>query len=125
MQLTRRRIIDQLRKRPRHQAVKSSRRGETARTATIERIPDPAGVKLDAVWNEEWEKNLFETALERVKSRVNPKQFQIFHLLIARQLPPDKVAEIARVKVDNVYLVKHRVSALFKEEIQRLEKHTI
>src|SRR6187399_548388 len=45
------------------------------RTATSERVPDPANVEL--VWESEWEKSTLETALARVCRRVSPKHAQI------------------------------------------------
>jgi len=50
----------------------------TARTATIERLPDPAGSALEALWDEEWEKNLLAAAIERVKKKVAPREYQVF-----------------------------------------------
>lgn len=121
LRLTRRRIVDQFRKRPPRGGTKISRPGETSRTATVERVPDPRVAVLEAVWNAEWQKNLLDTALERLKNRVNPKQYQIFHLLVEKGLPPEQVAQLCRVTVDNVYLTKHRTSLLLKNEIQKLE----
>ncbi|HYV30707.1 MAG TPA: sigma factor, partial [Candidatus Binatia bacterium] len=31
---------------------------DTARTATVERVPDPRGVDLEAIWDGEWRQNL-------------------------------------------------------------------
>ena len=62
-----------------------------------------------------------KTALERVRQRVNPKQFQVFHLLTVKQKSPESVAALLNLKVPYVYLMKHRVAAALKEEIQRLE----
>ena len=122
--LTRRRVVDQLRKRPPPGRMKMSfdHPGETARTATIERIPDPDAAVLETLWEQEWQRNLLDAAMERVKQRINPRQYQIFHLLAVKQFPPDKVAASLRISVDNVYLVKHRISALVKKEIELLEK---
>ena len=38
---------------------------ETARTATVERVPDRAAVNLDELFETEWRKNLLAAALER------------------------------------------------------------
>jgi len=122
LRLTRRRIVDQLRRRPPHGGTKTSRPGESSRTTTVERIPDPASLVLESAWNAEWQKNLIETALEKLKDKINPKQYQIFHLLVVKNLPAAQVAELSRVNVDNVYLTKHRVAALLKKEIQKLEE---
>src|SRR5271157_465290 len=67
--MTRWRITGQLRRRRpetgRH-VPEHLRPASTARTATVERVPDPVGSALDALWDEEWEKNLLAAAIERV-----------------------------------------------------------
>ena len=55
------------------------------RTATVDRIPDPAGSGLEAVWEAEWEKRLLTAALESVKQRVSPRQYQMFDLHVLPQ----------------------------------------
>ena len=52
----------------------------TARTAAVERVPDPVSLNLDAIWDAEWQRNLFAAALERVKAQVSARLFQIFEL---------------------------------------------
>src|SRR5436190_21311849 len=54
LNLTRWRIIDQIRKRP-PAGAGCPQFDHNARTATIERVPDPAGFDLETVWNKEWE----------------------------------------------------------------------
>ncbi len=94
---------------------------DPARTDTIERIPDPAGVDLEAVWDEEWEKHLLAAATERVKQRVKPEHYQMFHFYVLQHWPPREVARVLRVSVAQVYLAKHRVGALLKKELKRLQ----
>jgi RNA polymerase sigma-70 factor (ECF subfamily) len=99
------------------------RRGEnTTRTATVERVPDPASLRLEAVWDEEWEKNLIDAAMERVKGRVKVEHYQIFYLSAVKKLPARKVAELIGVNVAQVYLVKHRVAGQVKKELERLQR---
>jgi len=86
--ITRRRIADQFRKRPPGQKASVRRSDETARTSTLERIADPASLDLDAVWNQEWEKNLMDAAMERVKRQVALKQVQILCLVVAKFVMP-------------------------------------
>jgi hypothetical protein len=69
--LTRWRIADHFRKQPPAQARARTEPGSEDRTATIGRMPDPA--EIDAFWELEWMKNLFETAIARLSRRVNPK----------------------------------------------------
>lgn len=136
LRLTRWRILDQLAKRlPRQQPPSAvapgaipapARRGrageEDARTDTIERVADPAGVDLDQLWDREWQATLLDRAAQRVKAKVDAKQWQIFDLYILKNWKAGDVAKTMRVSVAQVYLAKHRVGAVLKEEVKRLEK---
>jgi RNA polymerase sigma-70 factor (ECF subfamily) len=122
---TRWKIADQFRKRQRLDAPQPHRSDETRGTATIDRVPDPAGFDLDAVWDQEWEKNLVDAALQRVKRQVRPKQYQIFDLYVIRGWPVEKVTATLGVNTAQVYLAKHRISAAIKKEIQKLEENLL
>jgi RNA polymerase sigma-70 factor (ECF subfamily) len=121
LNMTRWRIVDQLRKRgpvAEHRADS----GETARTATIEKVADPNSPDLDALWEADWEKNLLDSAMTRVKTRLDPQKFQIFDFYVNKEWPPEKVAQTFKVSVNTVYLAKNRVTELLREEVRRLEK---
>lgn len=121
--ITRRRIADHLRKHYREAPRAEPRPQETARTATIERIEDPAAEgKLDRLWEEEWEKNIMDAAIQRVKGQVKPKHYQIFDFYVLKKWPVLKVARTLGVNIGQIYLAKHRVSRLIKREIKELEK---
>ncbi len=122
LHITRWRIADQFRKREPGQN-RRPRSQDDRQTATIERVPDAAAIDLDAVWETEWQENLFAAAIARVKKKVAPKQFQIFDCYVRKEWPAQKVAAELRVNVGQVYLARHRVSALLKKEIKALEKH--
>src|SRR6202035_4111987 len=62
LQITRWRIADQFRKREPGNA-KRARFDDDRMTATIERIPDSHRVDLDALWEAQWQQNLFEAAI--------------------------------------------------------------
>lgn len=119
--ITRRRIEKQLRKRLPVQANRRSLPDETKRTATVEKVPDPAGLDLEAAWDREWEANLTAAALARVKRQVKPRQFQIFDLYVLKQWSVKEVARALDVSVTSVYVTKHRVAGLLKKEIQKME----
>jgi RNA polymerase sigma factor (sigma-70 family) len=121
LQITRWRIADQFRKREPGNAKRPHSQDDRL-TATIERVADSRIVDLDAVWEAEWKENLFEAAIARVKKKVEPKQFQIFDCYVRKEWPAQKVAERLGVNVGQVYLARHRVSALLKKEIKALEK---
>lgn len=122
LQLTRWRIIDQLRKRSPAEAMRFSNAPTRRGTATLERVPDPAGAALEAVWSEEWERTLLGAAADRVKGKVSGKHFQIFDCAALKRWPAAKVAAELRVNIAQVYLVKHRIAALLKKEIAALKK---
>jgi len=119
--ITRRRIIDQFRKRqhaPDEQGVSEREDG----TPVVNRLADPACLSLEAVWQEEWERNLLHVALENVKQKVASKQFLLFHQQVIKEWPPKKAAEKYGVSLAQVYMAKYRVAALVKKEVRTLEK---
>ena len=123
MRLTHWRIKDQLRKRLRDAALVHSAETSTA-TTLIERLPDPQGNTLEQVWDEEWQTHVLDTALQRVKRKVNPKQYQIFDLCAMKRWPLQKVAQYLKVNIAQVYLARHRVGSLVKRQIKIIEKES-
>jgi len=123
--IARRRIIDYLRRSERQPARPAGpppgAAGDGTRTATVERIPDPAA-NIDAIWQDEWQKNLMAAAIEYVRDKVDPKQFQIFDCRVLKQWPVRDVARTLDVSIVKVYSDAHRVSALVKKELRRLER---
>lgn len=122
MRITRMRIVDQFRKRGPEFASGRHRTETSTGTSTEERIPDPTTPFVETLWDEEWQKNLIDAAMDRVKRRVKPGHYQIFYLGVVKELGAAQVAKALGVSAAQVYLVKHRVAALVKKEIQQLEK---
>jgi len=122
LNLTRWRIIDQIRKRkPEHFAL-HRRPGDAARTSTIERIADPSTLDLETVWEEEWEQHLITAAAAKVKRRVRPEQYQIFDLCFFKKWPIKKIATELGVSQGRVYLARHRIAAMLKQEVDLLRQ---
>src|SRR5262245_59982267 len=121
LQTTRWRIADQFRKRPPDYGRSASRPDDTTRTATVERVPDPAGFNLDSIWESEWEKNLLAVATENVKQRVSPEEYQMFDLCVVRHCPVKEVAAKLGVKTWKVYFAQKKVSALIKKEFKKVQ----
>ncbi len=96
---------------------------DTARTGTpvVERVPGPD--QLDADWEEEWRKNLFETALARVGRKAKAKHLQIFDLYAKRHWPAAKVARELAVSRMQVYLVAHRITRSIRREVEFLRRN--
>ncbi len=121
LRLTSWRISDQLRK----------RRGEPAKMEdsgaadAAESVIDSAGDGFEAIWEEEWEKNLVEAAMQRIKAKVDPVHYQIFDLCFLKKWPVLRVARTLKINPGRVYLAKHRTSHLIKKEIIHLQTELI
>ena len=100
--MTRWRINDQFRKRKKDTAMLMN--------------PDAPGTL-----EREWQNNLLQAALERVKAKVSPKQFQIFDYYVLREWDAAKVRRQLGVTIAQVYLAKHRVGSALKKELQFLQ----
>ncbi len=123
------RVQDQLRKRQTSSGFQakagcSEPAEDDSRTTTLNRIPDPAGVELEAVWDKEWHRTLMDAALQTVKAQVDLKQWQIFDLYVLKEWSVKEVAKALGVGAGRVYLAKHRVSALVKRELKKLERRS-
>jgi len=120
------RIRDQFAKRSddarkRSQPARDQQEQET-RTATVDRVPDPAKPELEGIWDEEWESQLLQTALARIKRQVQPQHYQIYHLHVVLGQSAREVARSLGVNDAQIYLAKHRIGHLLKKEIQRLQQ---
>ena len=116
---TRKRIAMEYRKRARDRLQPPAEPGEGK--PEIEAIPDPAAANMEAVWDEEWARTMWQAALARVKEQVAPKQFQMFDLYVVQERPASEVARTLGVTVAQVYLAKHRLSTLLKNELAQLK----
>jgi RNA polymerase sigma factor (sigma-70 family) len=126
MHVTRLRIIDQLRRRLPASAQPALDNRDSTRTSTVERVPDPAAdAALESAWDEEWERNLVDAALERVKLRVNPEHYQVFYLSAVKGLATSEVARMLQINAGKVYLIRHRLAKEVKREVERLREKPI
>ena len=127
LNVTRWRIADQFRKRQRHQKLVANLPEDDASggTAPLDRFADPAGPDIEKEWDAEWNRNLTSAAMHRVKHKVSPKQFQIFDCYVVKGWSTDKVQEHLGVSITQVYLAKHRVGKLVKQEIETLQKQLL
>jgi RNA polymerase sigma-70 factor (ECF subfamily) len=122
--LIRRRIADQFRKRAPTVPIPLPGPGDATGTATdpVSLAVDPASLELDAKWEADWELNLLDVALERVKRRVSAAQYQIFDYHVIQLQPVAQVRKALGVSATQVYLAKLRVGRVLKEEIERLRQ---
>lgn|ERR1700722_882658 len=123
LNMTRWRITDQLRKRRRLVAYDSSNDTDADIRMTGQMM-DPVSESLDALWDAEWEKNLLNAAIDKVKRHLDPQKYQIFDFYVNKEWSPDEVAKAFGISVGQVYLAKHRVTEMITEEVKKLEMKT-
>lgn len=114
--ITHRRIHDRLRRH--YQSV------PTANLSAAENMPanvlSPDGA-LQAAWEEEWQKNIFQAALARVRQQVNPKHFQVFDYCLLQNMRASEVARRLGLTSAQVYLNKHRMMLAVKRAVKEVE----
>jgi RNA polymerase sigma factor (sigma-70 family) len=120
LQMARWRIADQFRKRDLRRV--SRRDDDTRMTGTIDRLPESGRGSFQALWDEEWQRHVLSVALSRVKRKVDADHYQIFDCVVVKEWPVTKTAKELGVNVAQVYLVKHRLKALLKKELEMLEQ---
>lgn len=121
--ITRRRIADFHRKHHREPPSQAHRASGDGETPTVETIAAPGGIDIGLIWDDEWQKNLVEAAMDRVRRRVDARQFQIFDCYVLRDWPVKEVARTLGVSAAQVYLAKHRVGAVLKQELAHLQEN--
>jgi RNA polymerase sigma factor (sigma-70 family) len=122
--LTSWRVMDELRKR-KHVFCETNRQDTSTGQDFFNTLPDPAMSRLEAAWDEEWEKNLLDAAIDRLKAKVDSKQYQIFDLHVIKGWPVMRVAGALGINPGRVYLSKHRIGKLLKTEIEQLREKPI
>ncbi len=125
MQIARFRIIDHVRKGEYQNHGRKIARAEPLSTSLLEGRPELTAFELQSVWDEEWREHVVQAATERVKRRVSPGQYQMFHLHVMKKQPAKAVAQRLGVKLSEVYFARYKVSALVKKEIKLLEHKNI
>ena len=121
LRITRRRIIDHLRRvyrqPPRAEVAPESLDEDEAHAAAL---IDQSASTIDAAWNEEWEKSTFDAALARVRAEINPRHFQVFDYCVLKDWPASKVAATLGLNAAQVYLAKHRVAQAMKRAVCKI-----
>src|SRR4051812_13469374 len=122
MRLTKRRIADQFRKKQYQLGGKKFPREERLETAIIDNHPDSRSFDLENTWDEEWQSNALQAALQRVKEIADAKEFQMFYLHVTKGISAREVAKRLDVKLAQIYVAKYKVSSLVKKQIRILER---
>ncbi|MDH4475635.1 MAG: sigma-70 family RNA polymerase sigma factor [Verrucomicrobiaceae bacterium] len=127
LQMTRWRILDVFRARKRQPSLSNQGNSESedSQNLAMERLTSEKDNLLEGIWDREWRDNISSAALERVKAKVSPRQFQIFDCYVMKGWGVKKTAEALGINAAQVYLAKHRVGSLVRKEIQGLENQLL
>jgi len=123
--ITRRRVADQMRKRYRAREAGKLNPDDTNVAEEINAQNQPEETGPNALWDETWRTQLADAALARVRTKAPPEQFQMFEMYVLRGQSGTVVARALGVSIMSVYLAKHRISALLKKEVARLDKQML
>jgi RNA polymerase sigma factor (sigma-70 family) len=91
-------------------------------TGQLSALVDEKTLDFDEFWESEWQKTVFDAAINKVKTSLDSEKYQIFDFLINKQWPPEKVSKSFGISVNQVYLAKHRITELIKKEVERLKE---
>ena len=123
MHITRRRVIDRLRKRQTQPIALAPSHSDTSTEGASSKIADVAAEgAFDQMWDEEWEKNLMDAALERIKRKVAPQHYQIFYLSTIKNMPTGEIAQLLGASRAKIYVVRHRLARMVQTEVQTLAR---
>ena len=120
--VTRWRINDQFRLRGKTQAPATATEENAPTREPVENLPDTSSNNFTEIWEREWQQNVMKAALERVKIRVSPRQFQIFDYNVLQGMSATEVRRRLGVSMAQVYLAKHRVGGILKKEIEYIRE---
>ncbi len=111
LHITHWRIKDQLRKRSR-----------IANEEPSSNLPDFRTEGFEELWQREWKQNILRAAMENVKHKVSPRQFQIFDFYVLQEMETREVCRKLGVNTAQIYLAKHRVGLQLRHEIALLQE---
>lgn len=124
--LIRWRIADHVRKRNQPAAVPLDHDSDGDDSSfKVRDLPDKSSQSIDQLYEQEWQKNLLDAAIDKVKRKIDPQKYQVFDFYVNKEWPPEKVASAFKISVDQVYLAKHRVTEMIKSEVKRLESEML
>lgn len=73
-------------------------------------------------WDKDWKQNLFFSAMDNVREKIDPKHLQVFQMSTIDELGAAEVSTFLGLNRLQVYVINHRVCKTVTEEARRLEK---
>lgn len=105
--ITHNRIIDHCRRQARRPTINLEHPADNNGRQPVEEKSEPAANQF---WEKNWQRNLLQLCLDRVRGEVEPKTFQAFQLYALEGWAAKETAEFLKMTVDSVYAAKSRVT---------------
>lgn len=84
--------------------------------------PSEPAVDFGKAETEQERQALWVAALQRVRQRVKPENFEIYAALLEQSSPPEALARKHGKTVNNIYAIKHRCDELLIKEARAITK---
>lgn len=121
MHVTRRRIIDHLRKRQTGpQMFVPWPMDPEMEEGELEINDSMAQKAFEDVWEAEWQRNLLDAAMERLKQKVSGEHYQIFYLHSVKNMGAREIGKLLGVSTTKVYVVAHRLECRVRRDVRWL-----
>jgi RNA polymerase sigma-70 factor (ECF subfamily) len=95
--------------------------GDTGTRAQLEAVAGPEW-ELARTWDEEYERNLADVALQRVQKEVQPATWQAFWQTAVEGRHARDVGATLGMSAGAVYVARSRVLARLRQEVERLQE---
>ena len=96
-------------------------RRQRLETAVQHKGAEDASSDLEKCWEDEWNKRVVSSALERLRQRTQGRQFLFFDMVERQGIAVDKAASATGFNVAHAYVIRHRLRRMLREEVKRLE----
>src|SRR5207245_9035328 len=99
--------------------------GGSGDSSVLERLQNlEARDDLAARLEEEFDQELLDEAMARVRLRIAPAKWEVFRLMALDGLSGAEVAQRLSMKVSTTYVVRSKVQRMLREEIAALDSET-
>ena len=89
----------------------------------IDSVPEPvSNDEWDAIWNDEWQQHILNSALAELKLRIQPGNYAAFEMYVFQKMPVEEIADLLGISIGAVYTAKSRCLKMLKLIISKLEE---
>lgn len=100
--------------------ARSFRQRELSGVEIVNRLHEEPSPAHEEEWQQDWQRQVFRVAAERVRVSANPVHWDAFERTVLQNQTSQDVAAALQVSLTNVYAIKSRLMKEIKDEIQRL-----